>query len=414
MSCRTGRAPWGLDDGPIEQLVDRRRTRQGRHLPSEQRDRHRVGSADDPARRHDGAASAVPPEDLQRRGGLASAVLQPDAGSDLANLATRAVRDGDQHVISGSKIWSSGAHHSQFGILIARTDPDQPKHKGIVLHHADGRDGLTMTPIVDMTTAALVQPGVLRQRAHSAENLVGAEGDGWRLAKVTLVERAGVVVVGRDRCGVPARLPSNLLDRDPGRRRLEDAVLRDEAAGLHIEAELLRLNRFRSLSATLQGKTPGPEASIQKIMADDHGQRVLALAKALAGADGMLEGSGPAGPVPGSMQADRPRTTPGSRRLQLPDVDPIWHYGYPFSPASTLGGGTSAVQRNIVAEHVVPGRRRSRCRAWPDVVRGEEAGRLTSAIITSSWMAPIRFATRRYGRLTAHMSLPWSASESLP
>ncbi len=120
---------------------------------------------------------------------------------------------------------------------------------------------------------------------------------------------------------------------------------------MHIEAELLRLNRFRSLSATLQGKTPGAEASIQKIMADDHGQHVLSLAKDLAGANGMLDGSGPAGNVPSAM-----RGGPTENNFvddQFPDVDPIWHFGYLFHPALTLGGGTFAVQRNIVAEHVL-------------------------------------------------------------
>jgi alkylation response protein AidB-like acyl-CoA dehydrogenase len=108
---------------------------------------------------------------------------------------------------------------------------------------------------------------------------------------------------------------------------------------------------MRSLSATLQGKTPGPEASIQKIMADEHGQHVMALAKDLVGADGMLTGSGPAGALPSGMQGG-----PTENNLAadgFADVDPIWHYGYLFHPALTLGGGTFAVQRNIVAEQVL-------------------------------------------------------------
>ena len=133
---------------------------------------------------------------------------------------------------------------------------------------------------------------------------------------------------------------------------LADPVLRDQAARLHIEAELLRLNRMRSLSATLKGKTPGPEASIQKIMADEHGQHVMALAKAVAGADGMLAGSGPAGVIPSTAQNGPTENNFKSAR-QYPEVDPIWHYGYLFSPALTLGGGTFAVQRNIVGEFVL-------------------------------------------------------------
>jgi alkylation response protein AidB-like acyl-CoA dehydrogenase len=133
---------------------------------------------------------------------------------------------------------------------------------------------------------------------------------------------------------------------------LSDPVLRDQAARLHIESELLRLNRMRSLSATLAGKTPGPEASIQKIMADEHGQHVMALAKAVAGADGMLAGSGPEGVIPSTAQNGPTENNFKSAR-QYPGVDPIWHYGYLFSPALTLGGGTFAVQRNIVGEFVL-------------------------------------------------------------
>lgn len=278
---------------------------------------------------------------------------EPDAGSDLANLATRAVRDGDEYVINGSKIWSSGAHHSQFGILIARTDPDQPKHKGIsyFIMPMDA-EGLTMSPIVDMTTAHSFNQVFFDNVRIPAANLVGDEGDGWRLAKVTLSnERVSLSSAG-SMWGVGPSA-EHLLDllRDAG--GIDDPVLRDEAAAVYIEAELLRLNRFRSLSATLQGKTPGPEASIQKIMADDHGQRVLALAKAVARADGMLTGSGPAGVVPSSMQGGPTENNFTASDSVFPDVDPIWHYGFLFSPALTLGGGTFAVQRNIVAEHVL-------------------------------------------------------------
>ena len=106
---------------------------------------------------------------------------EPDAGSDLANLATRAVRDGDEYVINGSKIWTSGGHHSQFGILIARTNPDVPKHKGISYFICPtDLPGLTMTPIVDMTTAHSFNQVFFDNVRLPAEMLVGQEGDGWR------------------------------------------------------------------------------------------------------------------------------------------------------------------------------------------------------------------------------------------
>ena len=125
-------------------------------------------------------------------------------------------------------------------------------------------------------------------------------------------------------------------------------MLRDRAAALHIESKLLHLNRMRSLSATLHGRTPGPEASIQKIMADEHGQHVMELAKELSGTAGMIAGSGPSGNIPGSGR--RGATEVNFERDLFADVEPIWHYGFLFSPALTLGGGTFAVQRNIIAK----------------------------------------------------------------
>ena len=125
-------------------------------------------------------------------------------------------------------------------------------------------------------------------------------------------------------------MADDLIDviRDNG--GVSDPVLRDRTVRLHIEAKLLHLNRMRTLSARLKGKTPGPEASIQKIMADDHGQHVLSLAKDLAGADGMLDGSGPPGRVPPAMKGTPTENNFGDG--QFPDVDPIWHYGYLFHP----------------------------------------------------------------------------------
>ena len=276
---------------------------------------------------------------------------EPDAGSDLANLATRAERDGDEYVINGSKIWSSGAHHSRYGILIARTDPDVPKHKGISYFICPmDAPGLSMSPIVDMTTAHSFNQVFFDDVRLPASLRVGDEGDGWRLAKVTLSnERVSLSSAGSLwGVGPSAEDLLELVRRGGG---LDDPVLRDRAAALHTEAQLLHLNRMRTLSARLRGETPGPEASIQKIMADEHGQHVMSLAKDLAGADGMVTGSGPAGKLPTGSRGGP--TEVNARGTGFADVDPIWHYGYLFHPALTLGGGTFAVQRNIVAEMVL-------------------------------------------------------------
>ena len=278
---------------------------------------------------------------------------EPDSGSDLASLSTRAVRDGDTYVVNGAKIWSSGAHYSKFGILIARTDPDVPKHRGISYFICPmDAPGVTLSPIVDMTTAHSFNQVFFDDVRLPAGLRVGAEGDGWRLAKVTLAnERIGLSSGGvLWSLGPTAQKLIELVKLNGG---VSDPVLRDRLASMYCEAEVLRLNQLRTLSARLAGRTPGPEASIQKIMSDDHGQRVMEMAAATVGAAAMLTGSGPAGEIPKSMQSGATEVNFPRGGGQFPEVDPIWHYGLLFSPALTLGGGTFAVQRNIVAEHVL-------------------------------------------------------------
>lgn len=358
-------APWGLDADPIDQLViDEELARAGIQRPS---NAIGIGWA--------APTILVAGTDEQKQRYLdpiftgaevyCQLFSEPDSGSDLASLATRAERDGDEYVVNGSKIWSSGAHHSKLGILIARTDPDVPKHKGISYFVVPmDADGLTMSPIVDMTTAHSFNQVFFDDVRIPASCRIGDEGDGWRLAKVTLSnERVSLSSAG-SLWGVGPSA-SDLLDLARADGGIDDPVLRDTAVRVHIEAELLRLNRFRSLSATLRGRTPGAEASIQKIMADEHGQHVMSLAKDLVGADGMLTGSGPAGDLADSVR-DGPTEVNFGRgaESQFADVDPIWHYGYLFHPALTLGGGTFAVQRNIVAEQVLGLPRE------PDVERG--------------------------------------------
>jgi len=279
---------------------------------------------------------------------------EPDSGSDLASLSTRAVRDGDEYVVTGSKIWSSGAHESAYGILLARTDPDVPKHKGIsyFIYPMD-TPGTTLSPVVDMTTAHSFNQVFFDEARIPASMLVGEEGDGWRLAKATLAnERVGLSSGGAIWGQGPTM--ENLLDLIRLDGALVDPIDRDRLSQLHIKAEVLRLNQLRTLSAQLAGKTPGPEASIQKIMADELGQEIMNVAKDLQGPAGMLEGSGPDGAIPRTRQAGATEVNwPRGEDSQFPDVDPIWHYGFVFSPALTLGGGTFAIQRNIVAEHVL-------------------------------------------------------------
>lgn len=278
---------------------------------------------------------------------------EPDSGSDLAGLGTRAVRDGDEYVINGSKIWSSGAHHSQFGILIARTNPDAPKHKGISYFIVPmDLPGIELSPIVDMTTAHSFNQTFFDDVRLPAKYLVGEEGEGWKLAKVTLAnERVSLSSAGSMWGTGPSA--SHLLDLVRATGGISDPIVRQRFAALHTESEVLRLGRLRTLSARLKGQTPGVEASIQKIMGDEHGQHVMDLAKEVAGPHGMIAGSGPVGSLPPGAQTGATEVNFPRGEGEYPDVDPIWHYGFLFAPALTVGGGTFAVQRNIIAEQVL-------------------------------------------------------------
>lgn len=255
---------------------------------------------------------------------------EPGAGSDLANLSTRAERDGDEWVVNGQKVWNSGAQYSKLGILIARTDPDAPKHQGISYFICPmDTPGIEVRPIAEMTGSALFNEVFFDDVRLPADALVGEVNRGWGLAKVTLGNERVSLSGGGALWGMGPDA-HGLLDAVRTAGGTEDHELRMRLVDLYVEAEVLRLIRLRSVTAAIKGEPPGPEASIRKLIADEHGQKIMDLAKDLAGAGGMLTDVGPLG---------------GPAAL--------WHYGFLFSAALTIGGGTTQVQRNIVAERVL-------------------------------------------------------------
>jgi alkylation response protein AidB-like acyl-CoA dehydrogenase len=272
---------------------------------------------------------------------------EPGSGSDLAGLSTRAERDGDEWVINGQKIWTSGAQYARFGILLARTDADVPKHKGISYFICQmTAPGIEIRPITEMTGGHTFNEVFFADVRIPAANLVGEVNDGWRLAKVTLGnERVSLSSGGVLWGNGPTAL--ELLATVRTRGSVTDPHLRQRLAAVYIEHTLLDLIRLRTLTARLKGEQPGPEASVRKILADEHGQHVMALAKDLRGAHGLLTG-GDGAFVPGT---DTTGLGPGRPHGGLDD--PSWHDGFLFSQALTIGGGTGEVQRNIVAERVL-------------------------------------------------------------
>lgn len=258
---------------------------------------------------------------------------EPDAGSDLASLRTTAERDGEEWVITGRKVWTSYAHLATWGILLARTSREGPPHAGISYFVLPmSAPGVEVRALVDMTGDHAFNEVTLDGVRLSAQNLVGEVNGGWRLAKVTLANER-VSLSGEGALWGRGPTASDLVALTHQRRGGLSALQRDALVRCWSHGEILRLLRGRLLAAALEGREPGPEASVRKALADDHGQEVMGLAHDLAGAGGMLSGRGPWG-----MEGE---------------AGAMWYHGFLYSQALTIGGGTAAVQRNVIAERLL-------------------------------------------------------------
>ena len=233
--------------------------------------------------------------------------------------------------------------------MLARTNPDAAKHKGISYFICPmDAAGIEIRPITEMTGGHTFNEVFLTDVRIPVDNLVGEVNDGWRLAKVTLGNErislsSGGVLWGNGPTAL--ELIASIAERGP----VCYPIMRQRIADIYIEHRLLDLIRLRTLTARLKGQQPGPEGSIRKVLADEHGQHVMALARDFIGASSMLTGGdGMHEFVPGT---DTKGLGPDKPEGGL--MHPGWHDGFLFSQALTIGGGTGDVQRNIVAERVL-------------------------------------------------------------
>ncbi len=257
---------------------------------------------------------------------------EPGAGSDLAGLQTRAVRDGDEFIVDGQKVWTTLGHVARWGILLARTnfETGRSDQQCITYFVVDMRaPGITVRPLVQMTGTHEFNEVFFDSVRVPAANVIGVVDDGWRLAKVTLGNER-VSLSGEGALWGRGPTAHDVLDIVRTNGGTTNPLQRQRLAALYIEARLLELIRMRTLMARLRGLEPGPEASVRKAMSDPHGQHVMAMALELAGTDGLLAQWGP-----------------------CDDPSPMWPYGFMYAPALTIGGGTSEVQRNILGERVL-------------------------------------------------------------
>jgi len=346
--------PWGLGADPVEQLViDDEMRRAGVRRPSNQIG---IGWAG-PTLIHAGSEAQkrryLPPL-LAAEEIWCQLFSEPEAGSDLAGLSTRAERDGDEWVITGQKVWTSFAHIASLGILLARTDPHAPKHSGISYFICPmDAPGVTVRPIVDMTGDHAFNEVFLDGVRLSPEHLVGDVNGGWALAKVTLGNER-VSLSGEGALWGQGPTVGDLVDLVRRAGGISDRLLRQRLVRVWAEGEILRLIRLRTVSAAVAGRAPGPEASVRKALADDHGQKVMEVAKDLAGAHGLTN----AGPFEALIAQGGRDDASEKGALSAEEVDQawppaIWTYGYLYARALTIGGGTAEVQRNIIAERVL-------------------------------------------------------------
>jgi alkylation response protein AidB-like acyl-CoA dehydrogenase len=249
---------------------------------------------------------------------------EPGAGSDLASLTTRAVRDGDEFVVTGQKVWTSGAHHSEWGILLARTDADAPRHAGITCFALDmAVPGIDVRPLRQINGEAHFNEVFLDEVRVPAANIIGDLDAGWAAAVTTLTNER-VSIAGGSAAFDMSRLVN--VARTEGRAR--DPIVRQDLARAHTRAEMLRFLRYRALTALSHGERPGPEGSVMKLSYARHVKAMTALALSIEGAGGMLD------------HPDAPH-------------DAMWQYKFLNAVQSSIGGGTDEVQRNIVAERVL-------------------------------------------------------------
>jgi alkylation response protein AidB-like acyl-CoA dehydrogenase len=246
---------------------------------------------------------------------------EPNAGSDLAAVRTRAERHGDHFVVDGQKVWTSYAQCAAFGILLARTDPAAPAHRGISCLLVDMRSpGITIRPLRQLTGSAEFSETFFDHVVVPRENLIGPENEGWKVATTTLAHERGTAFSFKEQ--VLHRIYADELgELLRARGRASDPTLRQRYAARVIDVEIMRLHNCRTMTRLARGELPGAESSIVKLFWADLTQELTALALDALGADAQLGGR--------------------------------WQQRMLWSRCASIAGGTNEIQRNIIAQRVL-------------------------------------------------------------
>jgi alkylation response protein AidB-like acyl-CoA dehydrogenase len=256
---------------------------------------------------------------------------EPNSGSDLASVQTRAVEEGDYFVVNGSKIWTSSAHHADWIFLLARTDTEAPKHKGISYLLVDMKTpGITVRPLVQMTGARGFNQVFFEDVRVPKQNIVGEKNQGWQVAITTLMfERSGGHDRGlmrhvRELTALAKRMARN------GRSAWDDTSVRQRIAQFVMEVEAIKYTHFRQLTRQLKGLPPGPEGSMMKLCATELGLKIATFAMELLGPYSQFE-----------------------HGAALAMDHGMWSQRMLAARGPTIYAGTNQVQHNIIGERVL-------------------------------------------------------------
>jgi alkylation response protein AidB-like acyl-CoA dehydrogenase len=279
---------------------------------------------------------------------------EPGAGSDLAGLSTRAVRDGDEWVVDGQKVWNTLAHRADRGMLVARTDPDAPKHRGLTYFALDMHaPGVDVRPLRQITGEAEFNEVYLTGVRVPDADRIGGLGDGWRVSLTTLMNER--VTIGGAVAGRNSGPIGDALEVWREHPESHDPVRRDRLARLWIDAEVLRLTNARA-TANRKAGTPGPEGSVAKLAFAETNRSIYELCMDVLGADGLLY------PSYEMVRPDEASLTGGGDPRKM----------FLRSRAYSIEGGTSEILRNVLGERVLglPGEPRvDKGLPWSEVPR---------------------------------------------
>jgi alkylation response protein AidB-like acyl-CoA dehydrogenase len=259
---------------------------------------------------------------------------EPNAGSDLASLKTRAELKGDEFIINGQKVWTTLGHIADMCMLLVRTDPDAPKHRGLSYLLVEMRSpGITVKPLRQMTGESEFNEMFFDEVRVPRANLLGPLNEGWRVATTTLMNERGtsaLATVMRYRIVFDEIVDLARSTYRNGTPSTKDPVIRQQLAQFYVDLEMMRFTAYRTFSKILKGGDPGPEGSISKIAWSELNQRMMELVMTLEGpASQLMRGS--------------PHAVEGGR----------WQHHFLRSRANTIEAGTSEIQRNIIAERIL-------------------------------------------------------------